>query len=192
MPASTKSVCSTLVEPVGDTPQHGPLAGAILVGGMGRRQGTGRPQQRLQGIDIERRDHPRLRWLHHHVQALGLVVRDRRPEPFLEESSGNGQIGVRGRQLTRGVIVDHQAPLLCAPSDGQDSLGVATGDGPGLDDPAFGGHRSQETNLTTACLGDLARDDLRGFRTQTKRGLGQVFSVFFLAAGNSTLLRISR
>jgi hypothetical protein len=65
----------------------------------------------------------------------------------------------------------------------------ATRDGPGGGNDAVPVHFGDERDFTPAC-----RRDFGGEEGANARGdaIGQVFSSFFLAAGKSTLLRISR
>ena len=209
-----------MVEALGHESQHLTLSDSVLIPLVQVGERTRGTQEPGGLVDVQWRAHSWLWRLDDDVEAAGLVVDDRRAQPFFPAASRYRQICLRRLQDTRGMVVDQQAAFGSVSRDGQNRRSIPACDRSGGDDGAIVPDLYQKTNLSPTCASDLAPNRFSCVGAQPKSPLfggrqgqrsqvdleavqpresvavwilgAQVLSFFFLAAGNRTLLRISR
>ncbi len=125
----------------------------------------------------------------HDVDRRRLVVDDAEADPAVVQPRRHVQVGAGGLEAAARVVVQqHLAPLADA-GQREHRIHRAAGHGPGPGDDAVAVDLRHERDLPAP-----RRGDLRGEVGPDARGdpLAHVLSSFFFAAGNRTLLRISR
>ena len=124
-----------------------------------RARGT---DQSLQDVQVQGSDDPRSGRLHHHVEPARGVVCQRGTEPLLPNARRHRQVGVRGLEQTRWVIVDHDRALGSIAGGSHDRLMIPSRHGTGIDyDPVRPNHR-QKADLPSARALDLEAYALGG------------------------------
>jgi hypothetical protein len=179
---------TALVVGVGHICRHVALAGPVLERAEHLGHRTTLPQRVGLGHGVQRRVLRRLGYRHHDVQVLRCVVDDAEPDPGVVQLGRHVQIGGGRLEVTPGVVVQRHLTPRGDPRQGQHAVGGATGSDPDFGDAAVRVEGGDERDLPPPGFGDL-----RGQQRAGRGGnLAHVLSSRFRAAGNRTLLRMSR
>ncbi len=130
--------------------------------------------------------------LHHHVERGRAVVHDPEAHPAVVQAHRDVEVRVRRLEPPAGVVVQHHLAARGDARQRHHRVHGAARHRLGADHRAVGGDVGDERHLAAAGRRDRLRDRRarRGGEPLVRRG--HVLSSRFRAAGNSTLLRISR
>ncbi len=167
-----------------------PLAGTILEPAQRPRDGAALGEQARDIHRIEPRGRPRARHFDHDVQLGHVVVHDPESHAAVVQPRRHRQIGARRVEHAAGVVVQQQLPALGDARQGEDCVHRAARHHARFDQQAVAVEACDEGDLASAGLRDLGaqQGDDRGREPLD----AHVLSSRFFAAGNRTLLRISR
>ena len=131
----------------------------------------------------------RFRHLDDHVEAFAVVVDNAEADAIVVGARRDGEIGHRRFESAARMVVQQHLALLRNPGKGEHAIDGAAGDGTRAGEHTGIIHRGDEGNFVAASTADFATEH---FTHSGREAVGQVFNSFFLAAGKSTLFRISR
>ena len=175
--------------------RHLTLARTILVlaeRGEVHGHGTTGSQQRARRRGVERHVRARTRHFDHHVQLCRGIVDDCEPDAVSMYARRNFEVGVRRLKHSGRMVVHQHFPGLRESGKCEYAAHVTACDGPGADDHAVSVHLAREAHLVPRGKHDGRADRFGGPCGHAISAGAHVLSGFFLAAGNSTLFRISR
>ena len=181
---------AAVVVEVGDVGGHVALAGTVLEAAeRARHRPAGREQPRH--VDrIEAGGGPRAGTFDDDVAVADGVVHDREPHAAVVQPRGDAEIGARGLEHAARVVVEQQLAPHRDPRQGEHRVHRAARHDARLDDQAVGVGARDERHLAPVGRRDLGAQQVAHRRREPLHA--HVFSSRFLAAGNRTLLRMSR
>jgi len=181
---------AAVVVQIGDVGGHVALAGPVLEAAEpARHRPAGREQPRY--VDrIDARGGPRAGAFHDDIAVADRVVDDGEPDAAVVQPRRDAEIRSRGLEHPARVVVHQQLSAECDPREGEHGVHGAARHDARLDDQPIGIGARHERDLAP-----MGRRDL-GAQQVAHRGReplhAHVLSSRFLAAGKSTLLRMSR
>ncbi len=172
--------------------RHIALAGAILEGRAAQRAGDGAclREEIRDGDRVEARHAARPRALDHHIEGRHGIVDDAEPHATVVQARRDGEVGAGGIEHAAGVIVQQHIAALGDAGEGEHGVHRAARHDARLGDHPVRVGADDERHLAAVRGRDLCSKQLPHRRGEALRA--HVLSSRFLAAGNSTLLRMSR
>ena len=181
---------AAVVVDVGDVGGHVALARPVLEAAERPRDRTPRREQPGDVERVEPGGRARAGTLDHHVEIGHVVVDDAEPDSAVVHPGGHAQIGPRRLEHAARMVVEQHLAALGRPREGEDRVDRAAGDDPRLDDRAVRVGARDERHLPPVGRRDFPAQQLADLGREALDA--HVFSSRFLAAGKSTLLRMSR
>ncbi len=114
-----------LDERAGDRVRHLELRGAALVAAEPPRELAPRAEDPLHVVGLEGLDLPSPEERDDHVHVPGVVRDDREAETHVPAARGDSEVGIRGLEDARGVVVDRHVHAARAREHGRDGAVVA-------------------------------------------------------------------
>ena len=181
---------AALVVEISDVRRHVTLGGPVLEAAEGARHRSTRGQKRRDVDRVDPRGRARPHALHDHVAVGHVVVDDPEPHAAVVQPGRHREIGAGRLEHAARVVVEQQLAAYGDAGQGEHGVHGAARHHPRLDDQAIGVGSRHERDLAPVRGGDFGAQQLAHRRRETLRA--HVLSSRFLAAGKSTLLRISR
>ena len=181
---------AAVVVQIGDVGGHVALAGPVLEAAeRARHRPAGREQPRhVHRIDA--RGGPRAGALHDDVAVADGVVDDGEPDAAVVQPRRDAEIRSRGLEYAARVVVEQQLAPHRDPREREDGVHRAAGHHARFHDQAVSIGTRHERHLATTGRRDLGAQQVADRRREPLHA--HVLSSRFLAAGNRTLLRMSR
>jgi hypothetical protein len=179
-----------VVVEVGDIGRHVALAGAVLEAAQGTGHGPARRQERRDVDRIDAGGRARARAFDHHVAVADVVVHNPEPDPAVVQARGDAEIGAGGIEHAARVVVQQELAADGDPRQGQDRVHRAARHHSRFDEETVRVGARDERHLTAVGRGDLGAQEVADRGREPLDA--HVLSSRFLAAGNSTLFRMSR
>jgi hypothetical protein len=154
-----------------------------------------RSEQRADLRGIEGHALPFARHFDHHIEARGLVVRDAEADPVAVDPRGDFEVRIRWFEASGRMVVHEHFASLREAGERQDAPHITSRDWPRARDDSVVVDLAGEAHLVPERERDRGAHRLRRVPSDAISGggaPGHVLSGFFLAAGKSTLFRISR
>ena len=181
---------AAVVVGIGDVRRHVALAGAVLEGADRLRRRAARRQQPGDRHGVEPHRGARPRHLDDDVQLRHFVVDDAEAHAAVVQAGRHREVRARRVEHAARVVVQQQLAPRGDPREREHRVDRAPGGHPRRHDRAVAVEPRDERHLTPVGRADLRAQQLaNGGREPLDT---HVFSSRFLAAGNRTLLRISR